>query len=151
MKKEKQGLNTASKIALGLGALGIAATGFTMVSAHDLGDDAGAGMHMMGELPDDAPAYAVAARDALEAGDYEAWKAARQEAFDEMTTEENFNHLKTMHDLIADGKYDEARQYAEDNDLRPPHGPGMRHGFRRGMDSDDTQNTSDDTAATSEN
>lgn len=142
MKKEKKGLNTASKVALGLATLGIAATGFAITSAHDLPDDSG--MHMAGELSPDAPEYAVAARDALESGDYDAWKAARQEAFDAMTTEENFNHLKTMHDLIADGKFNEARQYAEDNNLRPPHGPGFRRGFRQGFDagSDSTPDAS---------
>jgi len=116
-------MTTGKKIVLGVAAVAVILGGAVMVSAHD--------------LPANAPQWAQDAHAALQSGDYNAWKTAQQQRFDEMTTEEHFNDLKAMEDLVSQGKYDEARQYAQDHNLRPR--SGFRHGFRAGRASANDQ------------
>lgn len=55
-----------------------------------------------------------AVANALESGDYEAWKLAildaRAEEVEEFATQEHFDQMVEIHQLVKDGKQDEARQ-----------------------------------------
>ena len=79
-----------------------------------------------------------AAREALEAGDYNAWK----EAVSSQLTEENFNKIVEMHEANAE-RFElraQIRQAVEDGDfekaqeLRAELGEEFGIGFRRGGD-----------------
>lgn len=102
-----------TKLALALAGLALVGGGVARASAHN-------------QFDGNRPAWVSKLHDALESGDYAAWKAAHQQQFDAMTSEERFNDLKAMQQLMKDGKKAEARQYAKDHNL-PMHG-----GWRRG-------------------
>lgn len=64
---------------------------------------------------------------AMESGDYQAWKSKIQEKVDKFTSEENFNQMNEVHQLMKDGKVEEATDLAEEFGL-----PG-HFGQRAGM------------------
>lgn len=92
----------------------------------------GLGMHIGGMMgggfafgPDGEQSQAVT--DALDAGDYEAWKAAilaaRAEEVEEFATQEHFEQMVEVRQLLQDGKKDEARQLMRE--LHPDMGRQM--------------------------
>ncbi|MBI4175396.1 hypothetical protein HY523_02130 [Candidatus Berkelbacteria bacterium] len=61
---------------------------------------------------------------ALEAGDYQAWQEIHASVSDSdketkkpALSEEQFQDLRTFHQLMKEGKYEEARQFAKDHAL----------------------------------
>lgn len=107
-------MKVSPKIALTLAILGLVGTGSLAASAHDLPDNS------------DRPAWVEQAHNAMESGDYAAWKTAHEQRFQEMTSEDRFTKLREFHRLMTEGKTDEARAYAEENDM--PMGRGRGHG-----------------------
>lgn len=62
---------------------------------------------------------------AMESGDYDTWKSLVVAKADEFASEENFNNLKQIHDLMKEGKTEEAKQLREDLDM-PSKGHRLR-------------------------
>lgn len=116
-------ITVSKKLLLGTAVVGLIGAGALQASAH--------------EVPQEAPAWRMEAHDALEAGDYAAWKSAHEQAFAERMTEEHFNELREFHQLMSDGKYDEAKEYAKQHDLGPRQQMGgKRSGMMRHMHQD---------------
>lgn len=119
-------------IKIGLGVMTLALVGGTALaaSAHDLPEN------------ENRPAWATKLHEAMESGDYAAWKTAQTERFQEQTSEARFNDLKEFHRLMSEGKRDEAFTYAKEHDLRMGFGHGRGHGQHMRSGSDDTSENS---------
>ncbi len=66
-------------------------------------------------------------RTAIENDDYSSWKDAVNTHAEGFSSEENFNNMKQIHNLMEEGEIDEARQMREDL------GMGMKGGHREEM------------------
>lgn len=120
-------MKTVTKVLLGTAAVATIGAGALTAQAHDLPDPPRRNSQVeTGKI--NRPAWAAEAHSALEANDYEAWRAAHQQAFSERTSHDRFEKLQEFHQLLSDGKEAEARQFAKDNDLRPK---GVRTHHRR--------------------
>lgn len=110
----------SSALVLGLGAVAI---GSAVVANADQGNQ-------ISGFRGDHSVEHQAVHDALEAGDYNAWKEAvkgRQNV--ENFTEDQFNKLREMYQLRQDGKFDEANKIREELGLpdRQGHKGGEGH------------------------
>ncbi len=79
-------------------------------------------------------------KEIFENNDYDAWQDLMNEKADsleekvsqirESITQENFDKLSEIHQLLEDGKYDEARELKEEMGLGG-FGPGMHRNYRK--------------------
>ena len=75
--------------------------------------------------------------EAIENNDYEAWKSLMEEKgkgkITEIITEENFAKFVEMHQLMQEGKYEEAKELRKELGLGIGRGPGaFIRGFKKG-------------------
>ena len=72
--------------------------------------------------------------EAIESGDYQAWAELHQDhgRVLEFITEDNFDQFTTMHQLMRDGNYEEAKVIRDELGL-PQKNKQFRKGFRMGM------------------
>lgn len=67
----------------------------------------------------------------MESGDYAGWKDEAQKVFDEVTSQENFEQMREVHQLMKEGRYDEAAELQEEFGL--PGQFGRKMGEPEGM------------------
>ncbi len=61
--------------------------------------------------------WRAAAHQALESGDYDQWLKAQQQAFERRTNKDRFAKLQTFHQLLADGREQDAKAFAKTHHL----------------------------------
>jgi len=120
-------MNSKKKVLIPVLAIAIAAAaGATTVFA----SNDGFGGHMFGQDKEDRDAMEAA----MESGDYDTWKSLVTAKADQFASEENFNNLKQIHDLMKEGKTEEADQLRED--LGMP-GKGKMRGIMKAVEDND--------------
>lgn len=112
MKKKKTIITLSALIAAA--ALGTSA----FVYAHGNDGFAGFGFRAEGNAE---------VKEAMDNGDYQAWKNLVSQKADEFASEENFDNMKQVHDLMAEGNVEEAEALREELGM-----PGKGHGRRVG-------------------
>jgi len=103
-------------VAVAIAAAAIGAT--TFVYAGENGFGFGGPMGPGGENHDEMIA-------AMESGDYDTWKDLVTSRAEEFASEDNFNNMKQVHDLMAEGKVEEADALREELGMPGHKGHGM--------------------------